>query len=133
MSATKSSTVQSPPLNKANSEGGCPDSVNPIDPIDSVLLISGLTVQGKKFRPSDWCERLYGTIEALKNEDFYDEAKNLIQLIHHEGQKCILIHNQLRDLNLMVYNFYQNFANQNNLATFQMSKDDWDKKHNSTP
>jgi hypothetical protein len=83
------------------------------------LYILGLTRQGKTFRPSDWAERLAGVMSQFRPGGPQPGS--------HLGYspwciptaigavKCVIIHSDLRDYDVMAWDFCMNFAKDNDL------------------
>lgn len=77
-------------------------------------IIEGYTEDGRKFRPSDWIDRIasmmasYGTAHRLVFSD----------LLHPElynGQKCLIINERLAEENPSMFEYVMNFAKSNKL------------------
>lgn len=82
-------------------------------------IIEGFTEDGRKFRPSDWIDRIasmmasYGTAHRLVFSD----------LLHPElynGQKCLIIDTRLEQENPGMFEYVMNFAKTNNLKMSQV-------------
>lgn len=83
------------------------------------LYILGLTRQGKTFRPSDWAERLAGVMSQFRPGGPQPGS--------HLGYspwcvptsvgpvKCVIIHSDLREYDVMAWDFCLNFAKDNEL------------------
>jgi Protein of unknown function (DUF3579) len=83
------------------------------------LYILGITKQGKTFRPSDWAERLAGVMSQFRPGG--------AQRGSHLGYspwcvpsaigstKCVILHADLRDYDVMAWDFCLNFAKDNDL------------------
>jgi hypothetical protein len=83
------------------------------------LFILGLTHEGKTFRPSDWAERLAGVMSQFRPGGPQPGS--------HLGYspwcvptsigpvKCVIIHSDLRDYDVMAWDFCINFAKDNAL------------------
>ena len=94
------------------------------------FVIRGETRNGKKFRPSDWCDRLHCTLRALGDEsDYYAEFVHIANL---PGGKCLIVNTSLKDINAILYNFFVNFAADNNLTTEFINKTDLQGQQNQT-
>ena len=89
------------------------NSDNP-NPKDKKIVIEGITNQGKHFRPSDWAERVSGTLASFKNRRIY-YSPLLQPSIHTEGYKCILLDPKLKESSPQVYQAILDFAKANNL------------------
>ena len=78
------------------------------------ILIMGQTKEGKKFRPSDWAERLYYTVASYgKNGRIVFNP--LVNLNQEDNSKCFVINVTLRDKDPMIYDFLIDFAVSNEL------------------
>ena len=97
-------------------------------PPPDFIIIRGQTTDGKKFRPSDWCERLHSTLRALDAED-YEECVEYVHLINHNGGKCVLINHELEKVNGMLYKFFMQFVASNDLMQDHISRESWDSLH----
>lgn len=80
----------------------------------NTTVIYGITAEGRKFRPSDWAERLAGA--------FADHRRGR-QLAYHphikitniDNVKCIQIDNRLEQENPLLFQFLIHFAYDNHL------------------
>ena len=91
------------------------------------LVIYGEMLNGGKFRPSDWGERLYSTLRALGEEsDYY---ANYVHLVNFKNKKCIVVDKDLKDISPVLYNFYRRFAQDNRLSTDNITRQDWDAQY----
>jgi len=83
------------------------------------LFIRGRTRDGKVFRPSDWAERLAGVMSPFRPGG----AQPGSHLSYSpwcvptviEGVKCVIVSPELRDHDVMAWDFVVNFAKDNNL------------------
>jgi hypothetical protein len=83
------------------------------------IVILGVTQDGKPFRPSDWAERLAGVMSQFRpggpqpgSHLGYSPwcVPNTL-----DGQKCVIVHHDLREHELMAWEFCLNFAKDNHL------------------
>jgi hypothetical protein len=84
----------------------------------SKIIIQGLTQSGKKFRPSDWAERLCGAVAS------YDKNRRItfhpcVSLATMDHIKCVVVDPSLEEDEDMLYNFLLDFADENNLKVIQ--------------
>lgn len=78
------------------------------------IIIEGITQQGKTFRPSDWAERMSGTMASFKNSRIHYSP--LLQPSRNsEGYQCILLDPKLKESSPLVYQAIIDFAKANNL------------------
>lgn len=82
-------------------------------------FILGLTLQGKAFRPSDWAERLAGVMSQFRpggpqpGSHLGYSPWCVPTSIGHV--KCVIVHSDLRDYDVMAWDFCMNFAKDNDL------------------
>jgi len=91
-------------------------------------LIQGLTKDGTVFRPSDWNDRLasalaeYRAVPRLRIvADMAREHKirgysNCIMPVTINGIRSIILDDQLKDIEVLAFDFAMNFARDNNLT-----------------
>lgn len=80
------------------------------------LVIQGITVEGKPFRPSDWAERLCGIMAAFGN----DRRMGYSPYVHPVtagGVRCVVVDRRLEQIEPMAYRFLLGFAKDNELRT----------------
>ena len=83
------------------------------------LFILGITRQGKAFRPSDWAERLAGVMSSFRPGG--QQPGSHLQYspwcipTSIGSMKCVIVHKDLRDYNVMAWDFCVNFAKDNDL------------------
>lgn len=81
------------------------------------FLILGVTLDGKTFRPSDWAERLAGVMSQFRPGG----PQSGCHLGYSpwcipstlEGVNCVVVHRDLRDHELLAWEFCLNFARDN--------------------
>ncbi|MDR2187698.1 MAG: DUF3579 domain-containing protein [Azonexus sp.] len=78
------------------------------------FIIVGVTGQGKKFRPSDWAERLCGVMSVFGAERRMKYSP-YVGPCHYDGQKAVLVDGRLDQIEPMAYRFMLNFARDNDL------------------
>lgn len=81
-------------------------------------IIEGMTEDGRKFRPSDWIDRISSMMAS------YGQSHRLVysELLHPElfnGSKCLIIDTELEIKNPSMFEYVMHFAKSNNL---KMSK-----------
>ena len=77
------------------------------------ILIQGVTHEGKKFRPSDWAERVSGSLSEIKNHRIYYSP--MLRPTMKDGNKCVLLDPKLKQVNPELYEYILRFAENNNL------------------
>lgn len=78
------------------------------------IVIEGVTTQGKTFRPSDWAERMSGTMASFKNSRIH-YSPLLQPSVNHEGYKCVVLDPKLKQSSPQVYQSILDFAKANHL------------------
>ena len=86
------------------------------------FFIEGRTANGKSFRPSDWAERLAGTMSSFRPEGAprgtaaHIGYSPLCVPRYLDGVKGVLVDEQLREIEPMAWDFVMNFARDNELV-----------------
>lgn len=83
--------------------------------IDSFVIV-GLTREGKKFRPSDWCDRLCGIMSAFGSDNRMMYSPYVRPGCTMKGDKTVVVDARLYDIEPLAYKFLVNFADDNNLT-----------------
>jgi hypothetical protein len=86
------------------------------------VFIQGITSDGRTFRPSDWAERLAGTMSVFRPRG--SAAAGLGGAISYSpycvprvigGMKCVIVNEAIREIEPMAWDFVMNFARDNDL------------------
>ena len=82
------------------------------------LVIRGLTNAGRKFRPSDWAERLCGLFASSGqgNRTCYSP---LVLPITRDGITCVIVNRSLEQGDPMTFSFLMEFARDNDLMVVE--------------
>lgn len=78
------------------------------------IIIEGVTEHGKTFRPSDWAERMSGTMASFKNRRIH-YSPLLQPSVNSEGYKCVLLDPALKESSPQIYQAIMDFAKANQL------------------
>ncbi len=83
------------------------------------IYILGITKSGKTFRPSDWAERLAGVLSSFRPGgavpgSHIGYSPWCVPRSYGET-KCVIVNRDLRDHNVMAWDFAVNFARDNEL------------------
>ncbi|MFA7437256.1 DUF3579 domain-containing protein [Castellaniella sp.] len=84
------------------------------------FIIHGKTLQGQRFRPSDWAERLAGVLSRFRPPgSLYNPLSYSPYAIPRtlDGVKCVVVDHRLRDLEPLAWKFVCEFAASNQLQT----------------
>ena len=83
------------------------------------FFILGLTSTGKTFRPSDWAERLAGVMSQFRPGGVQPGShlgySPWCAPSSIGGVKCVVLHSDLRDFDVLAWDFCINFAKDNDL------------------
>ena len=85
------------------------------------VFIQGLTLDGRTFRPSDWAERLAGTMSCFRpggvasGRDAHIGYSPYCVPTTIGGVKCVIVNEELKALEPMAWDFVMNFAKDNEL------------------
>lgn len=83
------------------------------------LYIIGVTHSGKTFRPSDWAERLAGVMSQFRpggpQPGSHLRYSPWCIPTSIDNVKCVIIHPDLKDYDVMAWDFCLNFAQDNEL------------------
>ena len=82
--------------------------------IHKKIVIEGVTPEGKAFRPSDWAERMSGSMASFKNSRIH-YSPLLQPSVNHEGYKCVLLDPKLKESSPQIYQSILDFARANQL------------------
>jgi hypothetical protein len=78
------------------------------------LVIWGITSTGRTFRPSDWAERLAGCTSAFGRDQKLVYSPHVLPVRDH-GVKAVIIGHELAALEPRLFQFFANFARDNDL------------------
>jgi hypothetical protein len=81
----------------------------------SELVIVGVTLDGRKFRPSDWAERLCGLMAQFGAADRNRYSPYAYPVIVN-GEKCVVVDARLAEIEPLAYRFLEGFARDNDLV-----------------
>ncbi len=84
------------------------------------VFILGLTHDGKTFRPSDWAERLAGVMSQFRPGgavpgSHLSYSPWCVPTTALGNVKCVVVHHDLRDHDVLAWDFVMNFARDNGL------------------
>lgn len=92
------------------------------------LFIQGITKTGKRFRPSDWAERLCCSVSCFKPEGYSDRGNKLNMCSIYspyavpkiiDGVPYVVIDERIGEINPMALSFLINFADDNDLPIIE--------------
>jgi hypothetical protein len=89
-------------------------------PAPTEYFIQGITESGKRFRPSDWSERLCGVMSGFgpkaKGPNAYMQYSIYVRPTMVGDTKAVILDARLRDVEPMAFDFVLNFAKDNELV-----------------
>ncbi|MDX9700963.1 MAG: DUF3579 domain-containing protein [Rhodocyclaceae bacterium] len=83
--------------------------------IESFVIV-GVTSNGKKFRPSDWADRLCGIMSAFGSDHRMKYSPYVRPGCNLKGDKTVLVDARLYDIEPLAFKFLVNFAKDNDLT-----------------
>jgi hypothetical protein len=101
----------------------CPAAMTPSP--TRQLFIQGVTLDGRTFRPSDWAERLAGAMSSFRPAGGPGGIAAYIGYSPYcvprlvNGVKCVIVSEELRDIEVMAWDFVMNFARDNQLQVVE--------------
>lgn len=81
--------------------------------LSTKIIIEGVTDSGEQFRPSDWAERVSGTLSTFQNHRIYYSP--LLRPSVLNENKCVIIDISLKTINPDLFTYLIDFAHNNNL------------------
>lgn len=78
------------------------------------IIIEGQTVDGNKFRPSDWVARLCGMLAAFDQKKV--SYSPFLRPMMFKSMPCVAVKRDLETSNPEVFKFLMGFAKDNNLV-----------------
>ena len=82
------------------------------------LVIESVSEDGKKFRPSDWIERISTSLASFGPDHRLKYSKTVQPGIIN-GEKCLVVDKILHDNNPAAYEYILNFARANSLRVHE--------------
>jgi len=82
---------------------------------ESRLVIQGVTLSGRAFRPSDWAERLCGIMSTFGG-DQQMRYSPFVRPMMLDGVRCVLVEPSLAKSEPRAYRFLLDFAKDNELT-----------------
>ena len=82
------------------------------------IIIQGVTNDGRKFRPSDWAERISGMLSTFGKDQRIHYSPQL-KPVNVGGIKCIAMDSALEQQNSEAYRQIMEFARRNDLKVVQ--------------
>lgn len=77
------------------------------------IIIEGVTESGEAFRPSDWADRMSGSLSTFHKHRIHYSP--MLQPSMKDGNKCVVIDPKLKETNPELYASIMEFAKTNQL------------------
>ncbi|MBP9743458.1 MAG: DUF3579 domain-containing protein [Burkholderiales bacterium] len=84
------------------------------------LIIEGVTVDGDKFRPSDWVDRLCGMLAVFDQQKV--SYSPFLRPLVYKNMNCVAVRKELETKRPSVFNFLMQFAADNRLLVVDCAK-----------
>ena len=78
------------------------------------LIIKGVTLAGKPFRPGDWAERLSSVLSSFGGDNRMSYSP-YVRPVTLDGVKCVVVNKNLKEVEPQGYRFLMGFAQDNDL------------------
>lgn len=85
------------------------------------IIIRGENNSGRKFRPSDWAERLCGLFAAV-GPDNRTRYSPHVYPVTRQGVVCVVVNKALESEDSMLFGFLMDFARDNDLMVVEGRK-----------
>lgn len=82
--------------------------------MENMIVIEGITEDGRTFRPSDWIERISGSLSTF-GIDRRIRYSHYVQPQMIDGRKCLVLDPGLKQVNPSAFSFLVDFAKGNKL------------------
>lgn len=79
------------------------------------IIVEGMTRDGRKFRPSDWAERMSGSLSTF-GRDHRIQYSPMLQPLTLNGVKCIALDPRMKEHCPEMFSYIMGWASNNNLV-----------------
>ena len=83
------------------------------------IIIEGITESGRKFRPSDWAERMSGALSTF-GRDHRIQYSPLLQPLTVNGIKCVSVDPHMKDMYPEMFAYIMRWVDMNHLKTVEV-------------
>ena len=87
------------------------------------IIIEGITENGRKFRPSDWAERMSGALSTF-GRDHRIQYSPLLQPLTVNGIKCVAVDPHLKDSYPEMFAYIMRWVDMNHLKVTEVDNDE---------
>jgi hypothetical protein len=85
------------------------------------IVIEGVNAEGQPFRPADWAERMSGSLSTFRNRRIIYSP--LLQPAMKNGNKCMIVDDDMKDTHPELYKEIMEFAEKNRLKVEKKEDD----------
>ena len=85
------------------------------------VVIWGITLAGRKFRPSDWSDRLAGLTSAFGDDQRLSYSP-FVRPVSIGGAKAVIVAHELEALEPRLFRFFLGFAHDNELQIERVAR-----------
>jgi hypothetical protein len=96
------------------------------------LIIEGITLSGRAFRPSDWAERLCGVMSVFGADEQLRYSQH-VRPVMMDGVRCVVLEGELAGVEPRAYRFMLDFAKDNELNVIDPANPDSDGDYCELP
>ena len=87
------------------------------------IIIEGITENGRKFRPSDWAERMSGALSTF-GRDHRIQYSPLLQPLTVDGIKCVSVDPHLKDSYPEMFAYIMRWVDMNHLKVVEVDDEE---------
>lgn len=87
------------------------------------IIIEGITENGRKFRPSDWAERMSGALSTF-GRDHRIQYSPLLQPMTVDGIKCVSVDPHLKDSYPEMFAYIMRWVDMNHLKVVEVDDEE---------
>lgn len=89
-----------------------------IQPKRGRLIVESVTQDGRKFRPSDWIERISTTLATFGADKHLHYSEAVFPSVIN-GEKCLVVDLSLQETNPQAFEYVMNFVRANKLRVYE--------------
>ena len=89
------------------------------------IIIEGITESGRKFRPSDWAERMSGALSTF-GRDHRIQYSPLLQPLTVNGIKCVCVDPHMKDMYPEMFTHIMRWVDMNHLKVVEVDDEQAD-------
>ncbi len=94
------------------------------------IIIEGITESGEHFRPSNWAERMSGSLSTFRHHRILYSP--MLQPVYKDGYNCVALDPSLKETNPELYQSILDFAEKNHLRICGEDEQSPPKSENSS-